>query len=881
MPRGKKASANTIPSSSVSSVGSSTGSTDGTTSLKDFLFRIRDICRNHGVQMDENGNIYADLIYDDLLFLREIWKLVENGALVLDVDAIKRGTSLADLRLENIAALGAADPSNTHAMFMRLWRELQKSALEPVFAAREFGLMGLTKDDTNRSKLNPTLIAILDYAGKVKLAEHEDSDPYEYFTQDLKKQKSKYFGQFYTPTHVADACVAEIAPQFGEIGMDPMGGTGKFMRAAASYIHKQNPSISAADAFEHMRTMEIEPKVYRQGVIAAFTTYKKLPNMTHVRKGDSFDILVKEEEQVDFICANPPFGGTTDGFDQHYYHTTLETVGKRTKSIKKVRDAVKHPFPFVKKDTSVLALQLIVNKLKNGGRAAVIFNGTIMNNAHRDVMKWFLETCNLRKIVVIPSGTFQCTGIETYALVFWKGTPTTNVEYYRFGDNVKLGEFSIDAIQANGYDIRPIFNQISSSSEIMQYKTIEEACVITKGTVQASKAVDGDYNIYSAAQTVATHNEWTHEGEAVIFVNGSRGPPLARSHYSQPGEKFAASTLVLVLKPKDTSLSGKYLWYYLTLKKEYLLKLFESSNVRETINEADFLKFSLPIPPLAVQEEIVATLDRIYQPGTTELADTLKLTDKAMDLVLANPTGATLEPLVDAQRLIRKSAQMVADVKAQMVADVKAQMVAIMKSVGSRGFPTKTLGDFYESPKSIAKFNSKDMSGDGDTPFFNGKWDCPVGMHNQHSYSNDSPYFVIIKDGGGDHTSDKVGMGKFFKITGKCAITSHNLILTQKSEEIMFDYAYYYMRMHAKELRDKAKYSINLGSISIKDIYDFPIPVPPLDFQHSLIARLDALQSQLTALESLQKQSEDNARFILESYLSSPSSSPSSETAEE
>jgi hypothetical protein len=43
--------------------------------------------------------------------------------------------------------------------------------------------------------------------------------------------------------------------------------------------------------------------------------------------------------------------------------------------------------------------------------------------------------------------------------------------------------------------------------------------------------------------------------------------------------------------------------------------------------------------------------------------------------------------------------------------------------------------------------------------------------------------------------------------------------------------------------------------------------VPSIVYQTAIVARLDALQSQLNALESLQHQSEDNARFILESYL--------------
>jgi restriction endonuclease S subunit len=214
---------------------------------------------------------------------------------------------------------------------------------------------------------------------------------------------------------------------------------------------------------------------------------------------------------------------------------------------------------------------------------------------------------------------------------------------------------------------------------------------------------------------------------------------------------------------------------------------------------------------------------------------------------------------------------MVADVKAQMVADVKAQMVALMKAIIARGYPAVSLGDLYESPKVTKRFNSGQMDNTGDAKFFNGKWSCPVGVHSQHSYSSDKEYFVLIKDGGGDHSSDTVGMGKFFNVTGKCAITSHNMVLVQRGEDAeLHRYVHYYMTLNAKELRDKAKYSINLGSISVSDIIGFPIYLPDKSTIRLILTRLDALQSQLTALETLQKQSEDNARFILESYLGAP-----------
>ena len=50
-------------------------------------------------------------------------------------------------------------------------------------------------------------------------------------------------------------------------------------------------------------------------------------------------------------------------------------------------------------------------------------------------------------------------------------------------------------------------------------------------------------------------------------------------------------------------------------------------------------------------------------------------------------------------------------------------------------------------------------------------------------------------------------------------------------------------------------------------IMAYEVMIPSIAVQMKTLERLDALQSQLAALESLQRQSEDNARFILESYL--------------
>jgi len=191
-----------------------------------------------------------------------------------------------------------------------------------------------------------------------------------------------------------------------------------------------------------------------------------------------------------------------------------------------------------------------------------------------------------------------------------------------------------------------------------------------------------------------------------------------------------------------------------------------------------------------------------------------------------------------------------------------ALAVALEYTPAKPEFPMAKLGDLYEVPKT-KQFKSGDMDNTGDSSFFNGKLDCPVGTHSEHSFTSDKDYFVMIKDGIKDHPSN--GMGKFFKVNGKCSITCHNVILVQKEENaISHEYVYYYMSLNANSLRRKAisNMSVNpkaprgkkiryIESISLDDIMGFPIKLPPLSIQEEIVATLDRIHSTINFSDTI------------------------------
>ena len=154
----------------------------------------------------------------------------------------------------------------------------------------------------------------------------------------------------------------------------------------------------------------------------------------------------------------------------------------------------------------------------------------------------------------------------------------------------------------------------------------------------------------------------------------------------------------------------------------------------------------------------------------------------------------------------------------QMVEDVKAQMVAIMKSVRSRGFNTKKLEDI------VTHDNVKMDKGEGNAISIRKSGASTVVDFHERKY--------WVRD---------------------C------LIIIPKTSDCNIRYLYYYMKLN--------NLTSTVRSIEWDDIKDISVPIPPIEFQSSVLDRMRNLDSQQEQLIYLQKTSTYNARFILEPYL--------------
>jgi type I restriction enzyme M protein len=117
-----------------------------------------------------------------------------------------------------------------------------------------------------------------------------------------------------------------------------------------------------------------------------------------------------KSDQVDVIITNPPFGGVEeDGIENNF------------------------PAEFRTKETADLFLVLLMELLKDGGRAAIVLpDGTLFGEGVKTkIKKKMLEECNLHTIVRLPKTVFSpYTNISTNILFLTKGQPTKDVWYF-------------------------------------------------------------------------------------------------------------------------------------------------------------------------------------------------------------------------------------------------------------------------------------------------------------------------------------------------------------------------------------------------------------------------------------------------------------------
>jgi type I restriction enzyme M protein len=232
---------------------------------------------------------------------------------------------------------------------------------------------------------------------------------YEDILQGLATKKDT--GEFYTPRAVTQLIIDMVDPQLGEKLKDPANGTAGFLVCAIEYLRKQVKNVADLKILQETITgTELKPLPFMLSIINLIIHDIEVPQ---IENGDSLSrelTSIKSSDKVDIIVTNPPFGGVVgDGMETNF------------------------PLNFRTKESADLFLILIIQLLKDGGRAGIVLpDGSLTGEGVKQrIRQKLLEDCNLHTIIRLPQSVFApYATVNTNLLFFTKGKPTKDIWYY-------------------------------------------------------------------------------------------------------------------------------------------------------------------------------------------------------------------------------------------------------------------------------------------------------------------------------------------------------------------------------------------------------------------------------------------------------------------
>lgn len=247
---------------------------------------------------------------------------------------------------------------------------------------------------------------------------HEMSSLYEDKIKNMGNA-GRNGGEYYTPRPLIKTIVKVVNPKLGNKVYDGAVGSAGFLCEAYEYM-RTSKQLTAKE-FEQLQRKTFYGKekkslAYIIGVMNMILHGIEAPNIIHTNTLGENIADIQEKDRVDFVLANPPFGGSE-------------------------RLEIQENFPIRTSETAYLFLQHFIKILRVGGRCGVVIKNTFLSNGDAKLIrKQLLEECDLQAVLELPQGAFTGTGVKTVVLFFEKGKATEKVWYYSLNLSRNLGK---------------------------------------------------------------------------------------------------------------------------------------------------------------------------------------------------------------------------------------------------------------------------------------------------------------------------------------------------------------------------------------------------------------------------------------------------------
>lgn len=495
--------------------------------------------------------------------------------------------------------------------------------------------------DPETLKLFLKTIGEFEYSHSEKLG-----DAFEYLLSVMGSQGDA--GQFRTPRHIIDFLVAIIDPDKSDTILDPACGTAGFLISAYKHIllkyskdNKQGLNVYDYNKLEKKPFNNLGDQLTpddRKKLIQNFVGYDISPDMVRLSLVNlylhgfntpnihEYDTLSSEErwnENFDVVLANPPFMSPKGGIRPH------------------------KKFTITSNRSEVLFVDYIAEHLNPNGKAGIIVpEGIIFQSgtAYKDLRKMLVEN-HLYAVVSLPAGVFNpYSGVKTSILLMDKKI------------SKQREEILFIKIDNDGYNLGAQRTAVKGSQ-------LEEAILIahdftTNGVIKENKIAqlvtkddiskNGEFNLsgsrYLTSSMLTTDFETAKLEDVLDYeqpteyiveteeYNDSYKTPVLTAGksfilgYTKEENGIYNSPLPVIIFD-DFTTATKYVNFPFKVKSSAMKILKAKDNANITflyylMQNIDFdssdhkrywisqySKIEIPLPPLSIQEEIVAEIE--------------------------------------------------------------------------------------------------------------------------------------------------------------------------------------------------------------------------------------------------------------------------------
>lgn len=482
--------------------------------------------------------------------------------------------------------------------------------------------------------------------------EHSEElgNAYEYLLSIMGSQGDA--GQFRTPRHIIDFIVRVVNPDKNDKILDPACGTAGFLISAYKHIIGNHDGKDNETGKPTTKETRLTPGEMKE-IHKSFSGYDIDPGMAKLARVnmflhgfpepriDEYDTLSSEErwsEKFDVILANPPFMSPKGGIIPH------------------------SKFSIKAKRAEVLFVDYIMEHLKPKGRAGIIVPEGIIfkaEGAYKQLRKKLIED-GLFAVVSLPSGVFNpYAGVKTSVLLFdaQMGKEQKEILFVKIEkDGYDLGAQRRKLCEENGDrpEWCPKHSDLAEAEKVLsawRAGTKKEGA-LAHWVPREKIAEDGEYNFsgsrYAVSERMAkVRGAWpmVELGEVLqyeqptkyivkstAYDNSFETPVLTAGKSFLLGRTnedegiFPKKKLPVIIFD-DFTTANKFVDFPFKVKSSAIKILharegvniiyvfYAIQNIQFNASEhkrywiSQYSKIKIPLPPLEVQEQIVAEID--------------------------------------------------------------------------------------------------------------------------------------------------------------------------------------------------------------------------------------------------------------------------------